>query len=115
MADGENAVVLRPPPKHFTSKVWKLFGFNTLPGKTDLDMTHAVCRLCEALVKYSGNTTNLGQHLTRHHPEQKANNPVSPTPPPGTDISCPPEPGCDSTGWLFGDYFAPVQSRLVFE
>lgn len=33
----------------------------------DLDRSCAVCKICFATVKYSGNTTNLRAHVTRNH------------------------------------------------
>ena len=38
---------------------------------SNLDMSHAVCRLCKYKVKYCSNTTNLHLHIARHHPEQQ--------------------------------------------
>jgi hypothetical protein len=32
-----------------------------------LDKTHTVCRLCHARIKYSGNTTNMTNHLRKRH------------------------------------------------
>lgn len=49
-----------------------------LQGKKDLDKINVVWKLCHGLVKYSGNTTDLGSHLNRHHPELKVINPVNP-------------------------------------
>ena len=49
------------------SKVWKHFGF---PADVDGAIKHKkkiVCRLCKAVVAYSGNTTNLSHHLQRSH------------------------------------------------
>ena len=44
------------------SKVWKHFGF---PADVDGAIKHKKNRLCEAVVAYSGNTTNLSHHLQR--------------------------------------------------
>ncbi|KAK0134681.1 Zinc finger BED domain-containing protein 1 [Merluccius polli] len=44
-------------------KVWIHFGFKTIPGKTELDMTKAVCKLCHGQISYCGNTTNMSAHL----------------------------------------------------
>uniref|UniRef100_A0A3P8P8X8 BED-type domain-containing protein n=1 Tax=Astatotilapia calliptera TaxID=8154 RepID=A0A3P8P8X8_ASTCA len=34
-----------------------------------MDMTHGICKVCRMKIKYSGNTTNMRAHLTRHHPK----------------------------------------------
>ena len=47
--------------------VWQNFGFRRYEDKDELDRTKAVCKLCQTEVKYSGNTTNLRNHLSRHH------------------------------------------------
>ena len=45
------------------SKVWKHFGFPAdVHGVIKLKKK-IVCRLCKAVVGYSGNTTNLAHHL----------------------------------------------------
>uniref|UniRef100_A0A672JRG1 BED-type domain-containing protein n=1 Tax=Salarias fasciatus TaxID=181472 RepID=A0A672JRG1_SALFA len=60
---------VQPAPSSLKAKVWQHFGFYRLPGKTELDMTHTVCKHCKAKLKYFGNTTNARAHITRHHPE----------------------------------------------
>ncbi|KAK7898586.1 hypothetical protein WMY93_019439 [Mugilogobius chulae] len=67
----ENSPEIKSAPLHFKSKVWEHFGFVTRPGRTDLDMAKAVCKLCRRSLSYCGNTTNLSFHLVRHHPEVK--------------------------------------------
>lgn len=52
------------PPQKFKSEVWKFFGF--LKGSEEKKV---VCIKCKAIMKYSGNTTNMSYHLRRHHPE----------------------------------------------
>ncbi|XP_049416948.1 E3 SUMO-protein ligase ZBED1-like [Epinephelus fuscoguttatus] len=42
-----------------------------MPGNTELDMTHTVCRHCKTKIKHFGNTTNARAHIMRHHPEIK--------------------------------------------
>lgn len=50
--------------------VWVHFGFKK-DGKNDvLDKQQAIFKLCNGTVKYCGNTTNLCNHLTRHHPAE---------------------------------------------
>jgi hypothetical protein len=31
------------------------------------------CKLCQRIIKYSGTTTNLKQHITRHHKDVDIN------------------------------------------
>lgn len=64
---------IMPAPINFKSKVWTHFGFYTVPGKTELGMTKAVCKLCHRPVSYCGNTTNMTAHLVRHHPDININ------------------------------------------
>ncbi|KAL7382705.1 hypothetical protein ABVT39_026808 [Epinephelus coioides] len=47
------------------SSGWKHFGFCKKGGV--LDKSVAVCRMCKGQIKYSGNTTNLSNHLVRRH------------------------------------------------
>ena len=42
-------------------KVWKHFGF--LKDGNDVDNTRVACRPCFVILKYSGNTTNLIDHM----------------------------------------------------
>ena len=63
---------IKPPPSHFKSKVWTHFGFFALKEKVELDMSKAICKLCNAHAAYGGNTTTLTAHLARHHPEVNA-------------------------------------------
>ncbi|KAL2079766.1 hypothetical protein ACEWY4_025510 [Coilia grayii] len=55
-------------PSNMKADVWNHFGFRKL-GNGTVDKSKVVCRICKAEVKYSGNTTNLRNHLTRHHPD----------------------------------------------
>lgn len=59
-------------PGKSKSTVWKDFGFYKSPETGFLDKSSAVCKICLALVKYCGNTTNLHTHLTKHRPKQYA-------------------------------------------
>ncbi|KAK0139888.1 hypothetical protein N1851_023198 [Merluccius polli] len=36
---------------------------------SELDKEYALCKLCVAPIRYSGNTTNLRTHIARHHPD----------------------------------------------
>uniref|UniRef100_A0AAY5L481 HAT C-terminal dimerisation domain-containing protein n=1 Tax=Esox lucius TaxID=8010 RepID=A0AAY5L481_ESOLU len=49
--------VIQSAPSSLKAIVWAHFGYYNLEGKTELDKTHAICRLCKAKVKYFGNTT----------------------------------------------------------
>ena len=48
------------------SAVWSHFGF--VKQNDELDKTKVACRICFSIFKYSGNTTNLTDHLKRKHP-----------------------------------------------
>ena len=65
MEEGSREKIFSPPVK-LKARVWEHFGFHK-NEKKELDMTHAVCKHCGQKVKYSGNTTNLHLHMTRHH------------------------------------------------
>uniref|UniRef100_A0A3B4FMZ3 BED-type domain-containing protein n=1 Tax=Pundamilia nyererei TaxID=303518 RepID=A0A3B4FMZ3_9CICH len=56
-------------PSAFKSNVWTYFGFFNKDGTNEMDMTHGICKVCRMKIKYSGNTTNMRAHLTRHHPK----------------------------------------------
>ncbi|XP_034047686.1 zinc finger BED domain-containing protein 1-like [Thalassophryne amazonica] len=60
------AAELKSPPG-MKADVWQYFRFKRYEDKDELDRTKAVCELCQIEVKYSGNTTNLRNHLSRHH------------------------------------------------
>ena len=64
-ASMEGKVLVKNP--HGSSKVWKHFGFYKA-GNTILK-DFAVCFVCKQQCKYSGGTTNLNQHLEKHHRE----------------------------------------------
>lgn len=49
------------PPASFKSAVWKYF-------KLTKSRKLSVCNVCNTVMSYSGNTTNLQTHLRRHHP-----------------------------------------------
>ncbi|KAL2079757.1 hypothetical protein ACEWY4_011180 [Coilia grayii] len=62
------ATLLKSPPG-LKADVWQHFGFKSYEDREELDKTKAICKLCQIEVKYSGNTTNLRNHLSRHHPD----------------------------------------------
>lgn len=64
MAEREH---IKPAPAAYKADVWTHFGFINKVGCAEMDKTHAVCKMCHARVKYSGNMTNLRAHLARHH------------------------------------------------
>ena len=51
------------------SAVWKYFGFLADDNGAIIDRTRAVCRICRFAIRFSGNTTNLGNHMHKHHPD----------------------------------------------
>ena len=61
--------------------VWKYFGFWKIikqDAPSEIMKDKAVCKLCKAEYKYSGNTTNLSQHLSKVHPDElKQNSPAT--------------------------------------
>lgn len=57
---------LKRPPKA-RSTVWKYFGFVSGKDGSIADDKHVVCTLCQAKVGYSGNTSNLTNHLSNRH------------------------------------------------
>lgn len=61
---------IRAAPSKYKANVWVDFGFKNKPGSMDLDKANAICKLCHAAVKYSGNTTNLRTHLVRRHADK---------------------------------------------
>lgn len=64
---------IQPAPAAFKADVWTYFGFRTKEGSKDYDKSYAVCKICTARVKYSGNTTNLRTHVSRHHSDVASN------------------------------------------
>ena len=52
------------------SKVWRHFGFPAVANGTIIDKKIIACRLCRAIIAYSGNTSNLTYHLQREHPHE---------------------------------------------
>lgn len=58
-------------PSNFKSPVWNYFGFH-MSENGSLDRSETVCKLCFVKIKYC-NTTNLRNHLTKHHGIQFAN------------------------------------------
>ena len=53
-------------PGKYKSPVWESFGFY-MDDNGKLDRSKAICRLCRRAIAYSGNTTNLHNHVFHHH------------------------------------------------
>lgn len=69
MASGERKIY--GFPGKYKSQVWESFGFY-MEDTGKLDRSKAICRICRKAVSYSGNTTNLHNHVSHHHPLKKA-------------------------------------------
>ena len=52
------------------STIWKHFGFPADDKGRITDKKKTVCRLCQAVVAYTGNTTNLKFHLQWCHAQE---------------------------------------------
>ena len=61
-------------PKGAKSPLWRHFGFLVDEKGMPVDSKAVLCKLCPNLkrVAFSGNTTNLKQHLANHHPNELA-------------------------------------------
>ena len=49
------------------SAIWKHFGFPAVDTGKITDQKKIICRLCQAVVAYSGNTFNLKSYLQQCH------------------------------------------------
>ena len=67
MSAMESPRPIRPAPASLKTAVWQHFGFYENNGK--LDKNYTICKVCRSQIKYFGNTTNLYNHISRHHPE----------------------------------------------
>ena len=67
------AGALKASPTDLKADVWMHFGFKKHEGSNELDKSKTICKICSVEVKYCGNTTNLRNHLMRHHPETDPN------------------------------------------
>lgn len=61
----EGKIIVKNP--NGTSKAWDHFGFYKVGDQVLKDK--AVCKICKQECKYTGGTTNLNQHLYKHHSE----------------------------------------------
>ncbi|XP_056116473.1 E3 SUMO-protein ligase ZBED1-like [Rhinichthys klamathensis goyatoka] len=66
VSDVKQAVALKTP-ETFKAAIWHHFGFRTSNTENELDKSKAICKACQMEVKYCGNTTNLRNHMMRHH------------------------------------------------
>ncbi|KAG1925191.1 zinc finger BED domain-containing protein [Pimephales promelas] len=65
---GSSSTPFKPAPPTSKANVWAHFGFNCKPGTNEVvDKTKVVCKHCHTVLKYCNNTTNLRNHLARHH------------------------------------------------
>ncbi|KAM8733234.1 E3 SUMO-protein ligase ZBED1-like [Acanthopagrus schlegelii] len=62
-------------PESLKAPIWHHFGFRKDKGKDALDKSKAICKVCQMEIKYCGNTTNLRNHLLRHHRDLTSNPP----------------------------------------
>lgn len=69
MADSGGTGIRLVSPKGAKSAYWAHFGFEVGPDGERVDEKSVLCRICSHKVGFSGNTTNLGQHLQKWHPE----------------------------------------------
>ena len=58
---------VKPAPSNHKADVWIHFVFPCKPGTQERDKSKVVCKICQAVLKYCSNTTNLRNHLSRHH------------------------------------------------
>jgi hypothetical protein len=69
MADAETAIERKivecSKKKRKSSFVWKYFGYIEENGQINQKLVG--CKLCNLIMPYSGNTTNLRSHLDRKH------------------------------------------------
>ncbi|XP_051973794.1 E3 SUMO-protein ligase ZBED1-like [Xyrauchen texanus] len=66
VSDVKQAVALKTP-ETLKAPIWHHFGFRTRNTENELDKSKAICKACQMEVKYCGNTTNLRNHMMRHH------------------------------------------------
>ena len=55
------------------SSIWTHFALRNSKRDGKIDEAIAVCQLCDAIVKFSGGTTNLAYHTNKHHPGKCGN------------------------------------------
>ena len=81
MTTAGNNFKIEDAPCGFKSPVWRHFGFpiyTNTTGEKWTDKTKTACKYCKRLLTYTGNTSNMQQHINRHHSEKQSN--VTPPP-----------------------------------
>ncbi|XP_076135696.1 E3 SUMO-protein ligase ZBED1-like [Alosa pseudoharengus] len=76
------------------------------PGK--LDKSIAICKLCRAAIKYSGSTTNLSTHISRHHAAEANIDNASAAP---SSTNMPPLENRDITQFIHQPQFSSNSAR----
>ena len=56
------------PNKKAKSSIWEFFYLKVNKETQKAVENVAICRLCDLVVRYSGGTSNITSHITRHHP-----------------------------------------------
>ena len=67
--DSRSAKRMLKKPSKWRAVVWQYFGFECGHEGKVVDDKHVRCTLCDAKVGYSGNTSNLQNHLANRHRE----------------------------------------------
>ncbi|XP_051799781.1 focadhesin isoform X3 [Acanthochromis polyacanthus] len=71
MASGGSCAVSQTPdlkrPESLKADIWNYFRFRNDDSRKELDRSKAICKICQMEVKFCGNTTNLRNHMQRHH------------------------------------------------
>lgn len=81
MATVANNFEIGDAPSGFKSPMSRHFGFpiyTNTTGEKWTDKTKTECKYCKRLLTYTGNTSNMQQHISRHHSEKQSN--VTPPP-----------------------------------
>jgi len=76
MATVGNNFEIEDAPSSFKSPVWRHFGFSIYTNTTGeiwTDKTKTACKYCKGLLTYTGKTSNVQQHIWRHHSEKQSN------------------------------------------
>lgn len=70
-------LILRKPHPHSNQEVWWHFGFPKTKNDSGevVDKTKTVCKHCKKTFTYINSTTNMMQHINRHHSEKLQSQP----------------------------------------
>lgn len=63
----EDERIVPAPASVYKAEVWHHFSFHYRQGTKEINKSIAMCKMCNANVKLSKNTTNLRAHIMRHH------------------------------------------------